>query len=155
MRQLNYKWAALCSLKDLGKRGSGVKGYILTMKCNTHSSYKLADDPFQFPGHLKSSEEYIEAIRQAKKHRQQVLPYSDSRRLVDAEDLGVIVSAKDYYNTVRKEISNKSKSKIIITLLRILEDNGFIYRTQVNIEENESGITIARKLIQLFWAHHK
>jgi len=69
VRQLGCKWAALCSLKDLGKRGSGVKGYVLTMKCNTHSGYELADDPFQFPGHLKSSEEYVEAIRQAKKHR--------------------------------------------------------------------------------------
>ena len=83
------------------------------------------------------------------------MPYSDSRRLVDAEDLGVIVLAKDYYNIVRKEIPDKSKPKTIVALLRMLEDNGFIYRTRVNIEENESGITVARKLIQLFWAHHK
>jgi hypothetical protein len=105
------------------------------MKCDTHNNHELADDPFQFPGHLKSSEEYVEAIRQAKKHRQQVLPYSNSKRLINAEDLGVIMSAKDYYNTVRKEIPDKSKSKTIIALLRMLEDNDFIYRTRVSIKK--------------------
>jgi hypothetical protein len=65
------------------------------MKSLVHS-HELADDPFQFHGHRKESEEYRDTIRQAKKHRQQVLPYSDSRRLIDAEDLGVIISAKEY-----------------------------------------------------------
>jgi hypothetical protein len=92
----------------------------------------------------------VEAISQAKKHRQQVLPYSDSRRLIDAEDLDVIVSAKDYYNTVRKEISNKSKLQTIIALLRMFKDNGFIYRARVSVEDNETDNTVARTLIQLF-----
>src|SRR5947207_5867463 len=89
--QLGCTWEGLCSFKDIGRRCSGTKGYMLTMKCDTHSGHELADDPFQFTGHLKRSDEYQEALRQAKKHRQQVLPYSDSRRLIDAEDLGVIV----------------------------------------------------------------
>ena len=44
---------------------------------------------------------------------------------------------------------------MIIILLRMLEDNGFIYRTQVSIKEDESGAPVARKLMQLFWAHRK
>jgi hypothetical protein len=123
------------------------------MKYGVYNSYKLADDPFQFSGHLKSSEEYIEALRQAKKHRQLILSYSDSRRLIDAEDLGVIVLAKDYYNTVRKERPDKAKSKTIIVLLRMLEDNEFVYRTRVSIKESATGIS--RKLIRLFWAYRK
>jgi hypothetical protein len=67
--QLDCKWEGLCSFKELGKKGTSNKGYILTAKCASHS-HKLADDPFQFPAHLKSSEEYVEAVRQAKKHRE-------------------------------------------------------------------------------------
>jgi hypothetical protein len=65
--QLNYKWEGLYSFKELGKKGTSNKGYILTIKCISHS-YKLADNLFQFSVYLKSSEEYIKAVRQAKKH---------------------------------------------------------------------------------------
>ena len=75
------------------------------------------------------------------------MPYSDSRRLIDAKDLNIIISAKDYYNIIRKEISNKSKPKIIITFFKILENNDFIYRIRVNIEEDKSSTIIAYKLI--------
>jgi hypothetical protein len=37
----------------------------------------------------------------------------------------------------------------------MLEDNDFTYRTRVKLEEDESGTTIARKLVQIFWAHRK
>jgi MULE transposase domain len=67
----------------------------------------------------------------------------------------VIVSAKDYYNTVRKEIPDKAKPKTIVALLRMLKDNGFVYRTRVSVKEDEYGTSIARKLVQLFWAHRK
>ena len=66
--QLDCNWEGLCSFKDLGKRGSGSKGYILTVKCDGHN-HELDNNLFQFPAHLKNSGEYIKAIRQAKKHR--------------------------------------------------------------------------------------
>jgi hypothetical protein len=62
----------------------------------------------------------------------------------------VIVLAKNYYNTVRKEISDKAKPKTIVALLRILEDNEFVYRTRVSVKENKYKISVARKLVQLF-----
>jgi hypothetical protein len=58
-----------------------------------------------------------------------------------------MVSAKDYYNSVRKEIPDKSKPKTIVALLRMLKENSFIYRTRVNIKEDESGTFIGRKLV--------
>jgi hypothetical protein len=111
-------------------------------------SHKLADNLFQFLAHLKSSKEYVKAFRQAKKYKEQILPYLDSRRLIDAENLGVIMLARDYYNTVRKVRPNKLKSIIIVALLRMLKGNEFIYRTRVSINKSEADIT--RKLIQLF-----
>jgi hypothetical protein len=65
----------------------------------------------------------------AKKHREQVLPYSDSRRLIDAEDLGLVLSSKQYYNLVCKETPGKLKPHTIEALLRSLHEQSFIYRT--------------------------
>jgi hypothetical protein len=94
------------------------KGYTLTIKYADHS-HELADDLFQFFIHLKNSKKYIKALRQAKKHRQQVLPYLDNRRLINFKDLSIIMLARDYYNIVRKKPPNKLKSKTIIALLKI------------------------------------
>jgi hypothetical protein len=49
VRQLQCEWSALCSFKSIGKRGSGDKGFVLTMQCDVHNGHQLADDPFQFP----------------------------------------------------------------------------------------------------------
>jgi len=155
VRQLGCEWSALCSFKDIGRRGSGDKGYILTIQCEDHTGHQLADDPFQFPAHLKTSDEYQTALQQAVKHREQVLPYSVSRRLIDAEDLGVVLSGRDYYNAVRKQLPDKSKPQTIVALLRMLEDNEFVYRTRFKVERDLIGKPTARKLVQLFFAHRK
>jgi hypothetical protein len=127
----------------------------LTMQCDIHTGHMLSDDPFVFPAHLKASEEYKEALRQAKKHREAVLPYSDSRRLIDAEDFGVVLSSRDYYNSVRKEIPDKSKPKTIEALLVMLEENSFVYQTRVKVEVDEDDEPIGRELVQIFFAHRK
>jgi hypothetical protein len=56
--------------------------------------------------------------------------------------------ARNYYNTMRKERLDKLKSKNIVTLLKMLKDNKFIYRTRVSVDKN--AVDITRKLIQLF-----
>jgi hypothetical protein len=56
--------------------------------------------------------------------------------------------ARNYYNTMRKERLDKLKSKTIVTLLKMLKDNKFIYRTRVSVDKN--AVDITRKLIQLF-----
>jgi hypothetical protein len=56
-------------------------------------------------------------------------------------------SPKDYYNTMRKKILNKSKSKTIVALLRMLEDNEFIYRTLVSVKEDKTNNIMSRKLL--------
>jgi hypothetical protein len=111
------------------------------MQDDTHSC-TAADDPFEFPAHLKASKDFKEALHQAKKHRQQVLSYSESRRLIDAEDFGVVVSSRDYYNSVRKEVPDKSKPRTIDALLVMLEENSFVFRTRVSIEEDKQGVPI-------------
>jgi hypothetical protein len=100
-----------------------------------------------FPAHLKASEEYKEALYQIKKHREAVLPYSNNRRLIDAEDFGIILSSRDYYNSVRKEIPDKSKPKTIKALLIIFKENSFVYYTRVKIEVNKNGELINKEFV--------
>jgi hypothetical protein len=44
VRQLDCPWQALCSFKSVGKRGSGIKAYVLTVQ-NSEHRYTLTDDP--------------------------------------------------------------------------------------------------------------
>jgi hypothetical protein len=58
VRQLNCLWAYLCSFKSVGKRGSGIKAFILTVQNNAHS-YTFTGDPLSvFPMHLKATKEW-------------------------------------------------------------------------------------------------
>lgn len=75
---------------------------MLTVKCEDHQNHQLAEDPFQFPARLKSLEEYLGIPWRAIGHRGRVVPCSVSRTLIDAGDLGVILSSRGYYNSVRK-----------------------------------------------------
>jgi hypothetical protein len=91
----------------------------------------------------------------AKKHRQQALPYSDSRRLIDAEEFGLVLSSRAYYNSIRKEILDRNKPHTIEALLLSLHDQGFIYHAWVSEELDKEDRVIARKLTQLFFAHRE
>jgi hypothetical protein len=71
----------------------------------------------------------------------------NSRRFIDAEDLGLIFSKKQYYNLIQKKVSDKIKLYTIEALLLSLNDSGFIYKTQVSIEENKTKKIITHKLI--------
>lgn len=71
------------------------------------------------------------------------------------EDLGLILSKKQYYNLIRKEVPDKTKPHTIEALLLSLDDSGFVYRTRVSVKEDKTGKVIARKLIQLWFAHRE
>ena len=115
-------WACLCSFKSVGKRGLGIKAFILTVQNSVYSCI-FTDDPLGvFLTHLKATEEWQTAYLILKKHREQVLSYSNSRRLIDAEDLGLVLSSKQYYNLIRKEIPDKLKLYIIKIFLLSLYD---------------------------------
>jgi ABC-type phosphate transport system auxiliary subunit len=66
------------------------------------------------------------------------------------------LSSRDYYNTVRKEIPDKSKPKTIVALLRTLEDQKFVYQTRFEVEIDKlTNKKVGRKLVQLFFAHRE
>ena len=93
------------SWKDIGKRGSDNKVFIITINSLLYSYY-LADNPLLFPRHRQALDEYQALIRTARKHRIAVILYSESRRVLEAEELRLILITREYYNSLRKSISD-------------------------------------------------
>ena len=89
------------------------KGFVLTVTCLDHHGHTLIDNPLSIPAHLHSLEEYQAAKNTARKHRMAVIPYSESRRVLEAEEFGLTISARDYYNSVRKMVPDKDKPETI------------------------------------------
>jgi hypothetical protein len=50
-------------------------------------------------------------------------------------------------------VPDKSKSRTIDALLVMFEENNFVFRTRVSLEEDKQGVPISKKLIQIWFAH--
>ena len=101
-------------------RGSKEKRFILTIIYLDYYSYTLIDNPLSIPIYLRSLDEYQTAKDTSRKYYIAIILYSKSRRVLKAKKFGLIISAKDYYNIIRKIIPNKDKPKIIDGLFIIL-----------------------------------
>ena len=64
------------------------------MQYNIHKNYIFINNLFIFLTHLKTLEEYKEILHQAKKHREVILFYSNSWRLINAKDYGIKVGSQ-------------------------------------------------------------
>jgi hypothetical protein len=104
-------------------------------------------NPLEYPSYRSSFEEYKALIHITIKHRIAVISYSDSRRILEAKKYRIIISAREYYNTVRKMISNNAIPETVNRLLVTFEEKGFIYRTRIKKELDKKDKPIRRKLI--------
>jgi len=78
----------------------------MIVKCEDYV-YRLFNNPFSFPRHRQALEEWQTLIQIARKHREVVIPYSESRRVFKSEDFSIIISAREYYNLMRKIVADK------------------------------------------------
>ena len=69
--------------------------------------------------------------------------------MLKSEEFGIIISAREYYNSVRKIITNKEQPRIIDRLLIVFQEEGFIYRIRIKIKENNASEPTKRQIIQL------
>jgi hypothetical protein len=95
--QLACDWAVRVSWKDVGRRGSGTKAFVMSVNCLEHS-HELAINPLSFPRHREAPVEYQTLVRTARKRRIAVISYSASRRVLEAEELGLVLTSREYYN---------------------------------------------------------
>ena len=89
--QLTYNWSVRISWKDIGKRGSGNKAFVMTVNSLLHS-HDLADNPLSFPRHRQALDEYQALIYTARKYYIAVILYLESRRVFEAKELGLILT---------------------------------------------------------------
>ena len=148
--QLSCEWAVRCTYKSVGKRGLDEKGWVLSITRDSHSHH-LRADPLTYISHRQSTTEFRKQLVNTKIHREKIIPYSTSRRVLEDEEYGLIITAKEYYNQVRKQPANKNKPKTIEGMLVALQEAGFVYRSRVDIEEDGSGTMISKTLVQIFF----
>ena len=113
VRQAGCEWFVRVSYMTIGKRGSGVKGWVLKVKCLDHSGHELSENPLSFHRHRQRLEEYQKAAAQARQHRSQIIPYLVSRRVLESEEFGITLTAREYYNSVRFKSVDKDDSQTI------------------------------------------
>ena len=75
--------------------------------------------------------------------------------MLEQEDYGMTLPAKDYYNLVRTPLRQVEDTYTANALLLVLEDNGFIFRCRVELEEDLDGKVMTKKLVQVFFIHPK
>jgi hypothetical protein len=73
--------------------------------------------------------------------------------VLEQEEYGMTLSAKDYYNLIRTPLSQVEAAHTANRPLVVLEDHGFIFRCRVELEGDMEGRVIARKLVQVFFIH--
>ena len=132
--QSDCPWEAYVSWKSVGKRNSGIKSFILTINTLEHKGHPLTDDPLMFPLNMSSLSEFQALKTIATQHRQAIISYSNSRRVLEAlDEFGINLTARQYYNIIRNIKEDKTTPKIIGGLLIILEDTEFVYYTRVEV----------------------
>ena len=79
-----------------------------------------------------------------------ILPYSLSRRILDAVDgSGLSLTRREYYNLKKHQTLDARDEKTIEGLLYALDAADFIHRCRVEDKLDESSKIISRKLLQI------
>jgi hypothetical protein len=103
------------------------KPFVETAKCLIHT-HAINLNLFSFKVHEKSITEYQMLITQAKKYRFRKITYTESQELLKQKQQGLVLNNRIYYNLLRKKPNDSSNPNTITSLLKILDDLGFIYR---------------------------
>src|SRR5947207_13787069 len=121
---------------------------MMTINSLLHS-YDLTNNPLSFPRHRQALDEYQALIRTTRKHRIAVILYSESRRVLKAEELGLVLTTREYYNSLRKSVPNIAQLETIDALLIELYKAGFVYKTRIRVKEDGEGNIVKKQIVQL------
>lgn len=119
VRQTDCPWSVRVSYKLVGKRRSGQRAWVLTVKDDSHGdTHPLAQNPLIYQRHRERLQEYQQLKAQARAHRVSIVPYTLSRRVLDAVDgSGLSLTRREYYNLKKYEAFNPKDDKSIEGLL--------------------------------------
>lgn len=147
------EWRVYLSYKDWPHRGTGIKKWQLTVQDLQHQAHELLDNPLSLPSHRNRLDEVKQLKQLAVTHRLAVIPYKESRRVLEAEGFGVVLTSQEYYNTVRKAPFDKTDPKSLVGLLQALNEAGFIYQSRLRDAISNDDSEISRTLEQIWFSH--
>ena len=64
--------------------------------------------------------------------------------------MGLVLTSREYYNSLRKSVPDKAQPETINALLVELHEASFVYRTRVWVEEDEEGNVVKRKMVPVW-----
>ena len=136
------------SFKQVGKRGSGVYGLVLSIRNDTHS-HSMAANPLRYIQHVKELPGYLPAVELAQSLRFANISYSKAVRVLEQADFPLDRST--YYNIRERKISasNDEFSGLVVAL----EEAGFIFECRMEEEINNEGKVVDRQLQQIWFSH--
>ena len=100
--------------------------------------------------HKRASESHIAAIAIAKTHREAILTYSQSKRVLEQQGLSIDKVA--YYNLRRNPVSTSTNNDEFQSLIVSLEDSGFQYACRIDNEASSTGEILSRQCQQVWFA---
>ena len=154
VRQTDCKWSCRVSFKPISRKDKNTRKWILTVNSLNHHGHYCTESPLAvYPRHLARTEEFKQAKATATQHREAIIAYSASRRVLESNEYGVTLTSKQYYNTVRKAPANAEDMTTIVGLLQALEDNDFIHQTRVELAYDIGGKVVGRKMQQIWFSH--
>ena len=116
-----------------------------------HEGHPEFADPFDIPFFRDQTAAYRQLKSSALTYRVVGQKFSQARKMLIREQLGVVLTQKDYYNLVRREPLRAQNQDSAVALLKALDDAGFTFETFEEVVY-EGDTAISRKLVQIvFW----
>jgi len=134
--------------KQIGKRGSGQYGLVLSVKNSSHS-HAMAVNPLVYSQHKKSLPVYQSAVELGKTLRSAHISYSAARRVL--EQANFPLDRKSYYRLRHRAVSAEKDD--FADLVIALEDAGFVFECRMEEELNSQGEIVDTQLQQIWFAH--
>ena len=112
-------------------------------------SHPMMPFPLAYDIHKKASESYIAAVDIAKTHREAVLTYSQSVRVL--EQRGLSIDKVAYYNLRRNPVSTSTNNDEFQSLVVSIEDSGFQHACRIDNEIGPAGEILSRQCQQVWF----
>jgi hypothetical protein len=149
MQKLNCGWRGICSYK-YPYPGAVERIWQLTMTYSSHTH--TMRNPFAYQAHVQATTEYQVLAAKAQHMRMTFISYSDSKRVLQMEGLGLTIDSTTYYIIIGYR--SKTVRRFKACWLRWLTA-AFVWRCRVEVEEDSEGNILGQKLVQISFIHPK
>ena len=89
----------------------------------------------------------------ARKYRLTDQPYSEAKKLLTQDSLGITMTPKDYYNMIRHKIPDRNNLESVVGIVQALNEEGLKVRflARDEVDKNNGGKIVRRTLTNVFF----